>query len=348
MRTHLISVQVVLCYLSSSNAELTFPWDIYGDYNRFDPSHSISVDDSCRYTATLNFNVPMANLPFPSSPASCTPEDTSCEGQSCIQDVRNVYRFSEAFQDATGFKHVGLDFSPCGHPPIDRHGKPHVNVHMFRITPEYRASLVCDMNNPFFCTEDAQNQTTPTGRMYYDIGRDAVSGKIVNVPESHELFAPIAVPGLGQHASNFTDAPPADEWFEPTLMTGLYGGDLIFFEPMVPYEFVSGDTANFYDEAPVYFLQTIMSLPSYWSLKYDPDTQYTTVTIKGKAEVCDEITYESKPKGASVSTSNDVATSNEESMTAGSEESMATSNNALFPVVISCFVSVLAIVISAY
>ena len=39
--------------------------------------------------------------------------------QSCLYEVRNVYKLSKAFKKYTGFDHVGLDWSPCGHPPLD-------------------------------------------------------------------------------------------------------------------------------------------------------------------------------------------------------------------------------------
>ena len=54
-----------------------------------------------------------------------------------------------------------------------------------------------------------------------------------------------------------------------------------------PYEFSSsGTNHNFYDECPIYEAQTIISLPSYWTLEYDPNSEVTTLTIKGKAENC--------------------------------------------------------------
>ena len=290
---------LLLCSIHKSTAQLGF--DIYGDASRFNPSHSISVvnnntieDDSlCEYTAEIHFNAPKANLPFPptmpgpNGPGSCNLDDSLCEGQSCLYEVRNLHRLNKSFREKTGFDHVGFDWSPCGHPPLEKFGRPHLNLHIFRITPEERESLFCDMLNPFICKyPPADIQPTVTGRNYFVVGKDAESGQIANAPDTHTLTLDSAVPGEGLHASNLTEAASVEDWVNPILVTGLYGGGVQFWEPMFPYEFSSGDTANFYDEAPTYVSQTIVSLPSYWSLGYDPDSEVTTLTIKGKTENC--------------------------------------------------------------
>jgi len=143
------------------------------------------------------------------------------------------------------------------------------------------------MLNPFICKSPPNDtQSTVTGRNYFIVGKDAESGLLANAPDTHTYSLDTAVPGEGLHSWNQTEAASAGDWFNPLLVTGLYGGGVQFWEPMFPYEFSSGDTANFYDEAPTYVSQTIVSLPSYWSLGYDPDSAVTTLTIKGKAENC--------------------------------------------------------------
>jgi len=228
-------------YIHTANADL--PFDIYGDSKRLDPSDSIKVDKrTCTYTGTVEFNFPKAEFPFPSGADSCTMEDTSCEGQSCLLEIRNVYDLGKKFRKYTGFDHVGFDWSPCGHPPLDKFGKPHLNMHIFRITPKQREKLSCDMLNPFICTfPSIAEQTTVTGKKYFVVGVDAETGKIVNAPDTHEYGVDTAVPGEGLHAWNVTGAADVEDWDEPILITGLYGGGLQFWEPMFPSEFVSGD-----------------------------------------------------------------------------------------------------------
>lgn len=55
---------------------------------------------------------------------------------------------------------------------------------------------------------------------------------------------------------------------------------------MFPVEFVTGSDATFYEEEVTYVSQTIDSLPSYWSMEYNPADGVTTLIMKGKAEKC--------------------------------------------------------------
>jgi hypothetical protein len=63
-------------------------------------------------------------------------------------------------------------------------------------------------------------------------------------------------------------------------------GTVQFWEPMVPYEFVSGNVSRFYEESVSYVSQTIDELPSYWSMGYDPASNFTTLTLKGRSKNC--------------------------------------------------------------
>jgi hypothetical protein len=71
------------------------------------------------------------------------------------------------------------------------------------------------------------------------------------------------------------------------LLCGINAtGTVQFWEPMMPYEFVSGDVSQFYEEHVSYVSQTIDELPSYWSMTYDPVTNFTTLVLKGNAKNC--------------------------------------------------------------
>ena len=74
---------------------------------------------------------------------------------------------------------------------------------------------------------------------------------------------------------NFITFP---QYYYILTMSSLF--DILFFVNIVLC------TSTFYAEAPTYHMQTVKSLPSYWSMAYDPDTQVTTLTIKGMAERC--------------------------------------------------------------
>ena len=278
--------------MQAANAQLGF--DIYGDASRFEIDHSVDLDlDTCEYTAQITFNAPAANLPFPpvmpgpEGPGSCTLEDASCEGQSCLYEMRNVYRFDKYFESVTGFNHFGMDWSPCGHPPLEYFARPHLNMHIFRIPPEERETMSCDMLNPFICSFPPENiQSSLSGKKYFHVAKVEGTDFIANTPEIFTHGIDTAVPGEGLHAYDHVNLVPVQSWFDPVLIIGTYDGGINFWEPMFPIEFSVGDTENFYEESPEYVSQTVTSLPSYWSMHYDPETEVTTLTMKGEAENC--------------------------------------------------------------
>mmetsp|Transcript_32246 Transcript_32246/g.55023 ORF Transcript_32246/g.55023 Transcript_32246/m.55023 type:complete len:349 (-) Transcript_32246:132-1178(-) len=270
-------------------------FNIYGDSSIFDPSSSIEVDDNCQYTATVRLQLADADVPFPpvmpgpNGPGSCIFEGTDCNGQSCLNEVRNVYSLSEKFEEVTGFNHVGVDWSPCGHPPLEWFGKPHWNLHIFRVTPEERLNARCPggMLNPFICDFPPFEQPTPEGRAFFVWGKDT-NDAVANVPDTFMAATDTAVPGEAVHSWNHNLSVPVAEWFEPQLIMGLYDGGIRFWEPMFPYEFVSGNAPNSYVRTDIeYVSQTIQELPSEYSLSYDPSDGFTTLMMKGHAKGCE-------------------------------------------------------------
>mmetsp|Transcript_68 Transcript_68/g.52 ORF Transcript_68/g.52 Transcript_68/m.52 type:complete len:80 (-) Transcript_68:246-485(-) len=67
---------------------------------------------------------------------------------------------------------------------------------------------------------------------------------------------------------------------------GSYHGTIQFWEPMFPLSFVMGDEAKMVEFNETYVSQTIKSLPSYWSMAYNPSDGITTLIMKGEAESC--------------------------------------------------------------
>ena len=70
-----------------------------------------------RVFPTFKANFVDAGLPVPENPAEdclpdnlMNPEFAKCNGQNCLYEQRNVYRFSKEFERVTGFNHVGFDW----------------------------------------------------------------------------------------------------------------------------------------------------------------------------------------------------------------------------------------------
>lgn len=202
----------------------SLPFDIYGKPEVFSPSNYIDVNNQCEYTATIKLNLADAGMPFPTNPPQdCDLASTACNGVSCLLEVRNVYRLGKKFEDSTGFNHIGIDWSPCGHPPLDKFGRPHYNIHIFRVTPEERQAACCVMDGPIICAQLAE-QTYSNGRKFFVWGMDS-DGKIANVPATYSAPTDTAVPGVGLHAYDANAAQNVADWDKPILIEGLYGGE---------------------------------------------------------------------------------------------------------------------------
>ena len=206
-------------------------------------SHSISVNKAtCDYIGVIKFNTPNANLPFPDClTAGPPPPDTKAPPS---------YKFSTEFYKATGFDHLGMDWQPCGHPAIENFGKPHFDFHLYRITSAQRDLMSCDIITgapicafPGGPPPDAQS--TFAGKKFFAVGKVTAGsddGNIANMPELFTVDLGSAVPHSGIHVYDIGGAVDVDQWTDPVLIIGSYDSQIVNWEPMFPYTFVSGDT----------------------------------------------------------------------------------------------------------
>jgi len=281
----------------SSKEEDTIPWDIYGNAQVFQPSNTVEVDSNCEYTAILEVNIRDAGLSIPNLATDCSPEVANCvnhkgEAVSCLNEQRNLYEISNMFRDHTGFNHVSFDYSPCGHPPAGIFTIPHLNFHFFRATPREREIATCTMipGTPICDFPGSGSprpvQSTPSGRAYFVQSHDLDTNKVANMPSTFSSDLATAVPGEGVHAWDFDKVTNQNNWTEPILILGTYNGNIRFWEPMVPVTFHIGSQNEFYEENVTYVAQTIIELPSFYSVVYNAASGLTTLTIKGKSAVC--------------------------------------------------------------
>ena len=89
---------------------------------------------------------------------------------------------------------------------------------------------------------------------------------------------------MGGHAWDFSTQPgPLNPWKEPIWLMGPYDGGILFYETMVPLTFITGNTDTMYKETFTYAEQTIKELPTNYSLEYDAQSGYVTVTFEGNS-----------------------------------------------------------------
>jgi len=201
-------------------------------------SHSISVDkETCKYTGMIKFNAPNANVPFPSCPSPPILPGSKAPPS---------YKFGSEFYKATGFDHLGLDWSQCGHGNAANFGKAHFDFHLYRITSAQRDLMSCDViPGAPICAFPGDAQSTFAGKKFFAVGKVTAGsgsddGKIANMPELFTVDLESAVPHSSIHA--YAVPVDVDQWTDPILIIGSYDSQIVHWEPMIPYTFVSGDT----------------------------------------------------------------------------------------------------------
>ncbi len=91
------------------------------------------------------------------------------------------------------------------------------------------------------------------------------------------------VPFMGGHAWN--PSAVTSPWVDPIWAMGTYNGGIVHVEPMIPLSFMQGDEDQMYEEDLTYVAQTMTSLPTKFSAKYDSADGYVNLILKGKSAI---------------------------------------------------------------
>ena len=83
-------------------------------------------------------------------------------------------------------------------------------------------------------------QTTEAGKKFFEELPKTKKKQIKNMPRNFAVEIDSGIPTSGLHYYDKKAAPSVQNWVEPVLIMGAYGGALSFWEPMVPIEFVTG------------------------------------------------------------------------------------------------------------
>jgi hypothetical protein len=161
---------------------------------------------------------------------------------------------------ATGFDHVGLDWSPKGHLPNGVYNVPHFDVHFYLVPKSDLARITA-------------------------VGKDkAVAGKkpvAKFMPAGYILPPDTEVPMMGAHAIDAAAPELRGQPFTQTFIYGYYNGTMNFMEPMITKAYLE-TKPNFttklklpaaYPKAGWY--------PTRYSIRHDPVRQEYTVALEG-------------------------------------------------------------------
>lgn len=115
-------------------------------------------------------------------------------------------------KEVLGLQRLGINWEAHGHPPAT-FMTPHFDFHIYNITSDQVGAIDC--------ADLAKPDAVPDGYTLPDI----------EIPDMGTLVG-LCVPLMGMHAMPATDMTVTDA-FEGTMIVGYYGGEPIFFEPMV-------------------------------------------------------------------------------------------------------------------
>jgi hypothetical protein len=253
---------------------------------RLDLTVDFEVASDCSYMLILTFKHDVA-LPVPTDGSVCNPAELliADDGLPWLAFREHYHEFSDEIKDATPFDHVSIDYQACGHPPVDVFTKPHYDFHVYMTDVESRVARSCELVPMAPNCNFIDVQETSAGQAFFvaDITGDAVG---------HTTEADAAIPFSGIHSWNKVAQPATTAaWTEPFFITGGYNGALVFWEPMIPLEMVTGSENLFYEETVAFTGTVDPSLPTYYSVAYNATTGYTVVTIsEAKARGCEATT----------------------------------------------------------
>ncbi len=118
------------------------------------------------------------------------------------------------------FDHIGLNWNPHGHPPEHVYDKPHFDVHFYMIDEH------AQMGIPAF-------ETDSTGFLNYP-APGYLPANYVPIPGGE--------PMMGAHWVDLTSPElnqSAPQPFTQTFIFGSFGGQVIFYEPMITLDFLT-------------------------------------------------------------------------------------------------------------
>lgn len=109
------------------------------------------------------------------------------------------------------------------------------------------------------------------------------------MPSGFEVPLGDMVPLMGAHAWDISTQPgPNNTWVEPVWLMGTYDGPIIFYEPMIPLDFVVGTEDKFYEQSLSYEGLTMDALPTKVTASYDAESGFVTFSSEGKSASCDK------------------------------------------------------------
>ncbi|QNJ29821.1 DUF5602 domain-containing protein [Synechococcus sp. A15-24] len=126
--------------------------------------------------------------------------------------------------DRTAYNHMGLNWNPEGHGPLeDVFFEPHLDVHFYMATTDYRHSITNDsMVDPD--TEDLLVQNIEPPRDF--------------LPEGYYRAPNTSEPRMGTHYADMSSDQLKPHNFSNIFLFGGHNGNIVFWEPMLTRKYL--------------------------------------------------------------------------------------------------------------
>ncbi len=155
---------------------------------------------------------------------------------------------------SSGFNHLGIDWNPHGHDPLNIYGLPHFDFHFYMVSMDELMQIIPGPDQ------------TPVDPKY--VPKDYVSGVI-------------AVPDMGVHWLDMTSQEFNGKTFTSTYIYGFYHGNMVFVEPMITKDYLETLPNVTMDVKQPGEFQKHAYYPTKYSVSYDAAQQEYRVSIEG-------------------------------------------------------------------
>merc|ERR1712232_1110463 len=180
-----------------------------------------------------------------------------------------------------------LEFLPCGRSPAGLR-QARYDVVFYTALPQYRAFMTCEeFKTPAVCQ---YNQSSHIGRSQFTIPRlvndpDFLANMPLRFQPDPEFPEAFQYEGL-THYDKENIPKTTEDWKLPTFLMSTYDAEVVSFRAMIPYSYIYGKDNAESEQSQYYVYQTMMGLPSQWSMSYDGFTGLVSVFLNGTASMC--------------------------------------------------------------
>jgi len=209
--------------------------------------------------------------------------ETAADGQPYWMPRFYQRNVSEEIKRQTGIQFASVDWQPCGHKDITIcHGESHYDFHLYYVDEARLAAMpMCDIGtraNPHLpVCEDGPSSAN--GAYYKMIDSNMpISAQISSsssTHKSHKTFDYCVDPSSAilRSGIHYGDASETlDEWKTPVTIIGSHDCQLMFFEPMISWKWISGSVSgdphwpHFNVNDIQYNRKTFQALPHSWGV----------------------------------------------------------------------------------